>query len=115
MSDTLTERELRAWWERRRLAGGLDFDRAVQRLTGTVEDNAMVSDLSDQRVMEREDDLLFHVGTLCLRSGQRALWSQIFYSFLAAEGGMPDEDEFTFLERTTLEARQLLAKAPPKR
>jgi len=111
MTETLTERELRAWWERRRLSGALAFDKAVQRLTGTVEDNAMVSDLSDQRVMEREDDLLFHVAVCCLRSGQRALWSQIYYSFMAAEGGVPDEDEFTFVERMTVEARALLARA----
>jgi hypothetical protein len=110
--DTLTERELLAWWRKRYAQTRDQLDQtlnqfAKQKLADPFAVYQLY-DLADERVMTREDEMLFHVGTLCLRSGQRALWSQIYYLFLAHEGDMPDEDEFAFLNRMTAEARAVI-------
>jgi hypothetical protein len=115
--DTLTERELLAWWRQRYAQAHDQLDQtlsqfAEQKLADQF-DVHQLYDLADERVMTREDEMLFHVGTLCLRSGQRALWSQVYYLFLAHEGDMPDEDEFEFIDRMTAEARAAIGPASP--
>ena len=83
----LSETELTRWWhERSRFrppeAGGeKDYDEVAVDLA--------------------EDELLFHVGTLCVLNGQRALWWQIYHQFVERYGDQPTEDAFEFLSSMT--------------
>lgn len=114
MTDTLTERELLAWWRQRDEAAPLF--QALGEITDRVATQDRVNHLSDlvtDQVMLDQDEMLFHAGTLCLLNGQRALWSQIYYLFLSHEGDMPEEDEFEFLDRMSSEARAAINSSDP--
>jgi len=83
METLMDQRELTAWWPKLELFAASE----AGELFGS------------------DDRALFVTGMLCCLNGQQELWSAIYWTFILRDG-LPDEDEWEYLERLTAAARR---------
>jgi hypothetical protein len=62
-----------------------------------------MDDLYGEEIYQREQLVLFTVGSLCLEAGQRELWARIYAA--TAAGPVAPGEELSFLEETAAAVR----------